>query len=493
MSTGIIAVADLGSNSFKLEIAQVKNGRPKISERIRKNVKLGGGVGPTNMLTKPAMRAGWEALAEFGDRLTGFDPKNVKVIATQTLRSVKNAAEFLELAQYQLGFDIDVISGDDEARLTYQGIYLRFPNKSEPRLVIDIGGASTELAQGYGAECEHITSEAIGSVTWTKRFFSGNTLTESRFQDAVSSAEEILKKDIGQFGSKTWDQVYGSSGIISALSLIIKGSAIDPNGHINRHALFWILQKCISSGSLQNLDLPNLSDDRRKIFAGGLSALIAAVRIFDIDRIIPVSGATRAGLMHQLIQNHEGLPSQRRSRIEALQKKYNVDIKQCNRISKLSRQLLAKLEVKESESVENMLHDASALHEIGRMISANNIGKHSAYILDNLKIENIEPKEQSRLTNLIRLQRGKLRRLQSWRGDLKFQHALLCFRLALIFGYARKNYAFKGIELSNKEQEYRITASPEWIQRSPHIVWLLQQEAHFWERIGISITLKSNS
>jgi exopolyphosphatase / guanosine-5'-triphosphate,3'-diphosphate pyrophosphatase len=96
VSTGIIAVADLGSNSFKLEIAQVKNGRPKIIERIRKNVKLGGGVGPTNMLTKPAMRAGWEALAEFGDRLTGFDPKNVKVIATQTLRSVKNAAEFLD-------------------------------------------------------------------------------------------------------------------------------------------------------------------------------------------------------------------------------------------------------------------------------------------------------------------------------------------------------------------------------------------------------------
>ena len=197
--------------------------------------------------------------------------------------------------------------------------------------------------------------------------------------------------------------------------------------------------------------------------------------------------------MHQLIQNHEDLPSQRRSRIEALQKKYNVDIKQCNRISKLSRRLLANLEVKESESVENMLHDASALHEIGRMISANNIGKHSAYILDNLKIENIEPKDQSRLTNLIRLQRGKLKRLQSWRGDLNFQHALLCFRLALIFGNARKNHAFKGIELSNKEQEYRITASPEWIQRSPHIVWLLQQEAHFWERIGISIKLKSNS
>ncbi len=487
MYLGVIAVADLGSNSFKLELAQIKSGRPVTTETLKESVRLGGGITKSGMLSKSAMKRGWDALSKFGSRLRGFDPHSVKIIATQTLRTAKNADEFLRQAEEQLGFPIEVISGREEAELTYLGVHQVFPIEDEPNLVIDIGGASTELVVGKGTQILDVSSECVGSVSWTKKYFSTGELTTVRFKKAVDAAEVLFKKDRARFKKYRWQLVFGSSGIISALSLINKASGHTTSGAITPETLTAVYEACIAAKHIKELKLPGLKEDRRDILAGGLSALIALMRVFEIQQIAAVSGATRRGALKTLIDDQSDHPIDRTAGLREIQQRYDVDVTHAKRIAKIGNYLLDGLALDERAPVARMIDDAAALHEIGLAVSRINMPRHSAYILENLNLVNFHPDEQSRLIALIRAQSGKLKKLQPWMSDAQFQHALMCFRVAKVLGYARRSVSVDALKLEFKDTQYKLVAQAGWIERNPQIIWLLNCESNYWERLGVTL------
>ena len=489
MYLGVIAVADLGSNSFKLEIAQIKSGRPVTTETLKESVRLGGGVTKSGMLSKSAMKRGWDALSKFGSRLRGFDPHSVKIIATQTLRAAKNADEFLRQAEEHLGFPIEVITGREEAELTYVGVHQFFPINDETNLVIDIGGASTELVVGKGDRILDVSSECVGSVSWTRKYFPTGELTTRRFKKAVDAAEALFEKDRARFKKYRWELVFGSSGIVSALSLINKASGYTKSGAITPESLTAVYESCVAAKHIKQLNVPGLKEDRREILAGGLSALIALMRVFEIEQIAAVSGATRRGALKTLIDDQIDHPVYRSAGLREIQKRYDVDVTHAKRISKIGRHLLEGLAIDEPDPIKRMIGDAAALHEVGLAVSRINMPKHSAYILENLNLVNFHPDEQSRLIALIRAQSGKLKKLQPWLSDIRFQHALMCIRVAKLLAYARKSISLDALRLEFKDTRYKLFAQAGWIERNPQIVWLLNCESNYWERLGVTFIL----
>lgn len=489
MTIGVLAIGDLGSNSFKLEITQVRDGHPVILETLKETVSLGEGLSGSKKLSREAIRRGWSCLAKFGDRLRGFDPNNVRVVATQTLRESENKNEFLETGQALLGFPIQIITGEEEASLTFSGVHEIYPHATERRLVFDIGGASTELVVGVNGIPKDIVSEMLGSVTWTKKFFRDGRLTFGRFEKAVLAAEEIFTKDVKRFGPGCWDRVYGSSGTVSALSLIVKKLGLEKDGRISDVALQSVYESCIAAESVESLNLAGLKNGRRKILPGGLSVLIGLMRAYSIDRIVPVSGAMRFGVMHQLIEDQEQSEKIRDNAIRQLQIQYEVDISQANRVKRVATHLLTKLSLHDRLATESLLSAASAIHEIGGVIAPINLHKHSPYLLEHIYLQGFDFESKAKLLGLLKAQMGKLKRIHPWNLDPDFQQALISLRLSLILCCARTSPNIKQISLTADGTQYRLVVAPSWIERNPHLAWLLKREGEYWERMGITFNL----
>ena len=216
-----LAAVDLGSNSFRLEIGRVEHGQFYRTEYLKETVRQGSGLDPDRNLTPAAMKAGWDCLARFGERLEGFEPGEVRAVATQTLREARNRDEFLLRANKVLGFPIEVISGREEARLIYHGVSQALAQDDERRLVIDIGGRSTELILGQAHKPEIMESFRLGSVTWSMRYFERNQFTKSTFQIAEIAAKAVLDEAVSTYRRETWDVAYGSAGTVGAIGDIL--------------------------------------------------------------------------------------------------------------------------------------------------------------------------------------------------------------------------------------------------------------------------------
>ncbi|MDO8279606.1 MAG: Ppx/GppA family phosphatase, partial [Burkholderiaceae bacterium] len=285
-----LAAVDLGSNSFRLEIGYLDHGQIHRAEYLKETVRQGNGLDEERRLTPEAMQRGWDCLARFGERLAGFASSQVRAVATQTLREARNRDVFLSRAHQILGFPIEVISGLEEARLIYQGVARLLPQSDERRLVVDIGGRSTELILGRGLDSQVMESYRVGSVAWSMKYFPAGQFTAEAFRRAEVAAQAVLDEALNAYPRHAWDVAYGSSGTIGAVADVL-GEAGWPTGQITRDGLDWLLERLLKAQSAERLRLAGMKDDRRTVIGGGLSVLRAVFELLGMDSLQAAQGA----------------------------------------------------------------------------------------------------------------------------------------------------------------------------------------------------------
>ncbi|MBC7470904.1 MAG: Ppx/GppA family phosphatase [Ramlibacter sp.] len=481
----LLAAVDLGSNSYRLEIGRLDHGQIHRTEYLKETVRQGNGLDEGRNLTPEAMQRGWDCVARFGERLAGFKKAQVRAVGTQTLREALNRDVFLERAHAILGFPIDVISGREEARLIYQGVAHLLPQSDERRLVVDIGGRSTELILGRHFAADVTESYRVGSVAWSMKYFPEGLFTESAFTRAEVAAKAVLDEALGSYRRGDWDVAYGASGTIGAVADVL-GAAGWPPGVINRDGLAWLHERLLAARSADKLRLDGIKDDRRPVIGGGLSVLQAVFDLLEIDEMQAAQGALRHGVLYDLLDREHSETDIRSSTVQRLASKFGVDAPQATRVGKVAGQLLRQLRSGDStlelDRQQRKLGWATQLHEIGSQIAHSDYHKHGAYILDNADAPGFAQPELHRLSLLVLGHRGKLRKLDADFEDDLFVHQLLCLRLAVILCHARRDPDLKGLQLSGDGHVITLSLRPDWPAAWPQSAHLLREEVIAWQK-----------
>ena len=495
-----LAAIDLGSNSFRLEIARLELGQLQRMEYHKETVRQGAGLDADRRLSQDAMQRGWTCLARFAERLAGFKPSQVRAVATQTLREARNREEFLTVAQQILGFPIDVISGHEEARLINQGVAHLLPQSDERRLVLDIGGRSTELIIGSGYVPQTMESYRVGSVAWSLRYFPEGQLSARNFERAEIAAKAVLDDALTTHGRKHWDVAYGCSGTVGAIADTLLGAGrASERYQITREGLDWLRDKLIKSGRAEAIKLEGIKEERKAVIGGGLSILRAVVELLDIDQMQYAYGALRHGALYDMLGRQQPTTDVRSEAIQALAARFNADAVQGARVAAaalhLLRQLLPpKLKKKHYEELERQVDWAARLHEIGTRISSADAHKHGAYILDHTDVSGFAMHELHVLSHLVLGHRGKLRKLESRFGDRLFISQLMALRLAVILCHARQDPEYQHISASTEPEPghgFRLALRPGWADAWPQSMHLLREEVVAWQKTPWALTLAS--
>ena len=488
----LLAAVDLGSNSFRLEIGRFHSGHIERVEYLKETVRQGAGLDEARHLNREAMERGWACLARFGERLRGFRRQQVRAVATQTLREAGNRDEFLARGRELLGFPIDVVSGHEEARLIYQGVTRLLPQSDERRLVVDIGGRSTEMILGQGYDAHRMESYHLGSVSWSTRFFADGQFSESAFRTAEVAAQAVLDEALELFPPGAWDTAYGSSGTVGAVADALEANGW-PAGEVTRDGLDWLLARLVRAGNATVLKLDGIKDDRRPVIGGGVSVLRALFELFGITRMFPTAGALRHGALYDLIaREHDGADVRERT-VGWLAQRFGIDAAQADRVGRVAARLFTQIAMPDPQAgrYSQKLAWAARLHEIGASISHDNAHRHGAYILDHVDAPGFSLPELHRMSQLVLGQRGKLRKLDEALDDELFAKQLLCLRLAVLLCHARRDPEDAALRLDYRAPDFMLTATPGWAERYPQSALLLREEALAWQkspwRLGVAL------
>ena len=511
--TRLVAV-DLGSNSFRLEIGHLDHGQIRRVEYLKETVRQGNGLDDQRNLTPEAMQRGWDCLARFGERLAGCRKSQVRAVATQTLREAKNRDEFLAQAKKALGFHIDVISGREEARLIYQGVAHMLPHTdstaSERRLVVDIGGRSTEMILGRGFDAQVMESYRLGSVSWSMRYFEDGQFTNKAFKAAAIAARAVLDEAITTYAPANWDVAYGASGTIAAVGDVLTAAG-NPPGVVTREGIEWLMERLLKAGSAEKLKIDGMKDDRRAVIGGGLTVLKAVFDLLGIEQMHAADGALRHGVLYDLVEREQEETDLRSASVERLGVRFDVDPAHGQRVAKVARHLFGQLfgqalahavdpapsdvgsPAEQLERLSRKVNWAGQLHEIGCQISHNYHHKHGAYILQNAEVPGFALPELRLLSQLVLGQRGKLRKLElDMLSDPAFVQQLVCLRLAVLLCHARRDPDYKGLQLApatKDDQTFVLSCPPGWSDAWPQSAHLLREEAAAWRKSGWSLEL----
>ena len=487
----LLAAIDMGSNSFRLEIGQITRGRYKRIDYLKETVRLGAGLDSKGLLTEEATQRGLACLASFAQRLKGFAPWQVRAVATQTLREARNRDAFLQRGDRVLGLPIEVISGREEARLIYQGVSRLQPSEL-PRLVVDIGGRSTEMILGVGRTPRHAESFAVGSVSLSMQHFPDGRYTAEGFRAAQIAAGAELEEALTLFARDQWREALGSSGTVGAVSQILAASGIT-DGSITPDGLRWCIEQCIAAGSTEALVLPGLKPERKAVLGGGLSILYTLSQHFDIEVMRPARGALRQGVIFDLedrieaASNHR-LLDPRDTSVRELQRRFQVDVTHAERVRRRALDLWhAFQEPAASADGEHAreLGWASSLHEIGMMVSHHDHHRHSAYLLGHVDASGYSQSQLRRLATLALGQRGELVKLVEHQHDRALMSQVLCLRLATILHHARMDLPPKVATLQrSRAGKARLVLSRQWAMAHPRTLHLLDEEVRRWAGQG---------
>jgi exopolyphosphatase/guanosine-5'-triphosphate,3'-diphosphate pyrophosphatase len=490
----LLAAVDLGSNSFRLEIGRLDHGQISRTQYLKETVRQGNGLDASRNLTPEALQRGWDCLARFGERLAGMRAAQVRAVATQTLREARNRDVFLARAHQVLGFPIDVISGREEARLIYQGVAHLLPQSDERRLVVDIGGRSTEMILGQGLNARVMESFRVGSVAWSMKYFESGQFTPTAFLHAKVAAKAVLEEALAAYGPDAWDVAYGSSGTIGAVRDVLAAAGWAQES-VSRDGLEWLEQQLLSARSADRVRLVGLKDDRRAVIGGGLSVLHAVFELLNINSMQAAQGALRHGVLYDLVDREQEQTDLRATTVKRLVTKFDVNAPQANRVSRVATGLLQQLRAADAPLVlERLLRKllwAAQLHEIGALVSHSDYHKHGAYILDNADAPGFSLPEMHRLSLLVLGHRGKLRKLDADFTDEVFVHQLLTLRLAVILCHARREPDLKGMDLKCDTSARVITLScrAEWTAAFPQSAHLLREEVLAWQKTPWTLRL----
>jgi len=488
-----VAAVDLGSNSFRLQVGRVVDDQIYTLDSMKESVRLASGLNAEKRLDLASQARALDALRRFGERLRGLDSGAVRAVATNTLRVAKNAVEFLPLAEEALGFPIEIIAGREEARLIYIGASHSLPMAAHKRLVIDIGGGSTEFIIGKRHEPQVMESLYMGCVSYTQRFFPDRKIDKRRLREAqIAAAKEIelISYDYQRLG---WKEAVGSSGSARAIADVLEMNNLNPNGEsgITRVGLDRLCALLVKAGSAEALDLPGVKSDRLPVFPGGIAIMSAIFEELGIERMTYADGALRLGVLYDLLGrfHHHDM---RDSTVTHFRRRYQVEAGQTERVEATALSALMQLaEGVPGEADVQFLTWATRMHEIGISVAHNGYHKHGAYILTYADMPGFSKKDQARLAMLVLGHRGKLEKLTGLPNDDSAWMLIFCLRLAVLLHRTRDDRALPAWSVKLLDTGFQLELPAEWLADNPWTAAALGEEAAVWKQIGREYVVKS--
>jgi len=483
-----LGAVDLGSNSFHLAIGRVVDDQIYPLDALKETVRLANGITADRQLDEKAQERALKALRRFSERLAGMPPEAVRVVGTNALRVAKNSGTFLARAEEVLGFPIEVIPGREEARLIYLGVAHSMPMSNQNRLVVDIGGGSTELIVGNKLRAKAMESLYMGCVSWSARFFPEGRIDKRSLKRAELAAREQVQTIAARFGKVGWKEAVGSSGTARSIAEILARNGQSERG-ITGMGLAWLRERLLEAGDFRKLVLPGLREDRMPVVTGGVAVMAAIFDELGLDTMTVADGALRDGVLWDLLGrvHHRDI---REVTVEQFARRYHVDAVQAQRVAALAEALRRQLAADDPglEPHRDFLDWAVKLHEIGISIAQGAYHKHSAYILANADMPGFSRQEQGWLSNLVLAQRGKLAKMrEAFDDDPRLAALALCLRLGVIFYRSRRTLALPRLKLGRPGKEWRLEVAEEWLRGHSLVEVALEHEVEEWKSVGLEL------
>ncbi|MCW8934134.1 MAG: exopolyphosphatase [Gammaproteobacteria bacterium] len=494
LNKNTIAAIDLGSNSFHMVVAEESEGHLVILDRIREMVRLAEGLDKNGKLDEVVEQRALDCLSRFGQRIRSLNAHCVSTVGTNTLRRIKNSDDFIFQAEQALGFTIEIISGFEEARLVYQGVAHTLEQDQQSKLIVDIGGGSTELIIGEGFSPQLLNSLEMGCVMMMQKFFADGKIKSKRLQAARVFVLQRMKAVHYSYRKLGWESVIGSSGSIKSIASVIREMKLQDNDGINRESLVKLVAICSDYKKIKKLDLSGLSEKRKPVFLGGLIILAGVFEALGIEHMHVSEGALREGLLYDMVGRRHNNDVRNKS-VESLSKRFLVDQEHAKRIEETAFDFFNQLKeywFEDSENAENLLRWACQLHEIGRNISHSYFHRHSAYIIGNADLAGFSRQEQKRLSVIVRSHRGKFIKEhfnEMYKEKiLRSMHIAVLLRLSVIFHRSRTDNKLPEIKMQLLDNSLILKLPDQWLNEHPLTINDLEQEAEYLSVIGLNLT-----
>ena len=489
----VLAAVDLGSNSFHMVVARHSHGQLVILDRLREMVRLAAGLDESGRLDDAAVDRALRCLERFGQRLRAMHADSVRVVGTNALRRARRKRWFLERARAALGHPIEIISGLEEARLIYSGVAFTSPMSSERRLVIDIGGGSTELVIGAGFNPILLESLSVGCVGLSALHFDDGRITEKRFERARTAVRLELEPVQAAYRKLGWLEAFGSSGTVRVIGDVLRRLNPDES-RITLANLKKLADRVIAAGHVDKLELLDVDAERAPVFPSGLAILLEVVESLGIERLRAAEGAMREGLLYDLMGRFTDEDA-RVLTVRAMEKRYHVDAAQADRVEETAVALLSQVETEwglEDPLAESALRWAARLHETGLDIAHSKYQRHSAYLLQHADMPGFPREEQLLLAALVGAHRRQLALdsledlVPPWDRLAEFLMVLL--RLAVLLHRGRSPEPLPEVKFRVKGRNLTLELPQRWMKDHPLTIEDLEQERQYLKEAGFRLT-----
>lgn len=485
----LYAAIDLGSNSFHMLVVREVGGSVQTLAKIKRKVRLAAGLDASNHLSQEAMQRGWDCLALFAERLQDIPAQQIRIVGTATLRTATNIEQFLEKANQILGHPISVISGEEEAATIYQGVAHTSGGQGR-RLVVDIGGASTELIIGNGFEAEALTSLNMGCVTWLERHFADRQLNAQNFKNAIAAAKQTLSPILEDYQQLGWETCVGASGTVQALQEIMLAQGMDEV--ITLDKLYRLQKQAMLADALEELEIEGLTLERALVFPSGLSILIAIFELLEIDTMTLAGGALREGMVYGMLSQLHQQDIVART-LTSVKRRYQLDDRYAKQVSDCANQLLAQCESDflPEPAAKLLLNAACQLHELGASLDYKKAGVHNAYLIANLDLPGFTKAQQALLSEILKRYKDVLTPLdtQHAMSQTSAERVLRLLRLSVILTHRRDKQHQPQCQLRSQEDALRVSIEPSWLAKNPLTAAELDIESDRQSNLGWTLAI----
>lgn len=482
----MFAAIDLGSNSFRAHIGNVEDGAIKVFRSTRESNRMAAGVDENGMLTPEAVARGLASIHRIRSFLDPYPLAEVRAVATNTFRIAKNAQDFLVEAEKLLGYPIDVISGEEEGRLIYLGVANVLKVADEKRLVIDIGGGSTELIVGHGNDIKRVESFLVGTVHQSLGFFPEGRIDAASFDAALLFARSRFEDAADYYRQAGWTTVYGSSGTVRAMGEMLAVNEIG-DGLFTLGNLKKLQTKMIEAGRLDGLRLEGIKSERVTSILGGLTILLVLMEQFGIDRIFPIEAGLRVGVIWDAYLK-SNQTDRRDQTVRQMVDRFHIDGRRAQRVAEYALSVYALMRP-ETDQFRKLLYWSALLHEVGIFISPTGYHRHGSYLLEHADMAGFTTREQYQMSRLVLGQMGNLKKLEGFMVLRDLMKAVLALRLAVMFQHAKVDFRRDKLKVS-VDGQIEIVLPQAWLDQYGTLLFWLERESEFWKEAGIPLQLK---
>ena len=488
----IYAAIDLGSNSFHLLVASFKSGQIYPIDSVKHMVRMAAGLDEHKRISAEYLEKAYDSLRSMSERIENIPDNHIRVVGTNTLRVAKNSAEFIKQAEKILNHEIEIISGREEARMLYLGVAQSTRGNPTRKLVMDIGGGSTELIIGDGMKPNTRESLYMGCVSYTQKYFKGGVIDKHNWKKAVIHALQELNPYVQEYKSLGWNHSVGASGTLRATATILEANEWSPNG-ITMEGLKKLKQQCIELGHIDKLTQVNgLGEDRRPVFIGGLAIVYALMKAFELEQIDVSMGALREGLIYEMSDDPQTISVTKRS-IRKLTEQFSVDMQHAENVQRYSEDIIKHLNLKIRRRILNLLNGAIKLHEIGLSIAHSQYHKIGAFVVNHADMPGFSNQQKLVMATLIRLHRRKISKstlstLTERQYEVVVQ-LLVIMRLSVVFA---RNRHFEPVPIKQmkwQRNQVSITIDEQWLHDHPLVKADLKDEIKQWPNMGIELLI----